>query len=219
MATADHRRMAYAHGSPLVSHRGRLVKVRMFIVVIALAMVIAPVASARNMSSKQMQVKLHQLQSKINYAKRFIAKDREALRTNREWVATGPYVAILVTPVDHFLKHQHLQLMKRIVKRTEPRYKALRERYLASLLPAHYTGWMCIHRSEGAWYSVNPNGHYNGLQMTLNWLGIIKGNPNNYTPMEILRAAETGYANSHYSRHWLQGQWGQTISPCWQFFE
>lgn len=94
-------------------------------------------------------------------------------------------------------------------------------------LPAHYAGWMCIHGDqhyrhapggEGAWYATNPNGHYNGLQMTINWMGVISGNPNNYTPIQILWAAETGYKNSGYSSQWLQGQWGQTISPCWQYF-
>lgn len=96
---------------------------------------------------------------------------------------------------------------------------AARKALLTPRLPAHYAGWMCIHSYEGAWGATNPNGHYNGLQMTYNWLGIIKGNPNNYSPIQILWAAETGYANNHYSRSWLQGQWGQTIGPCWQYFD
>jgi hypothetical protein len=86
--------------------------------------------------------------------------------------------------------------------------------------PAHYALWMCIHRSEGAWYSTNPNGHYNGLQMTLDWGEGIVGNPNNYTPMEIMAAAERGYVHARAQgrlRAWLQGQWGQTIGPCWGY--
>lgn len=86
-------------------------------------------------------------------------------------------------------------------------------------LPPHAAGWLCIHASEGAWGSTNPNGHYNGLQMTYDWMGIIHGNPNNYSPTQILWAAETGYKNSGYSRRWLEGQWGQTIGPCWHYFE
>lgn len=110
-------------------------------------------------------------------------------------------------------------LSNRRLLRNATRSLKIAESKLQPRLPAHYRGWMCIHASEGAWYSTNPNGHYNGLQMTYNWMGIIKGNPNNYSPIQILWAAETGYANSHYSRSWLQGQWGQTISPCWQYFD
>lgn len=93
----------------------------------------------------------------------------------------------------------------------------------------HFALWMCINgnhkfrhdgtsgEANGNWYTTNSNGHYNGLQMSWSWLGIIQGNPNNYTPAQIMQAAETGYKESGYSSSWLQQQWGQTIGPCWQY--
>lgn len=70
----------------------------------------------------------------------------------------------------------------------------------------HYALWSCIQQNEGAPYSTNPNGHYNILQMTYNW-GRLNGNPNNYTPTQIMEEAEYQYKQSNYSRSWLIGQW------------
>lgn len=78
----------------------------------------------------------------------------------------------------------------------------------------HEALWDCIHGNEGAWGAVNPNGHYNGLQMTWGW-GPLVGDPNAYAPEQIYRAAEYEYRRSGYSSAWLQGQWGQTIGSCW----
>lgn len=103
---------------------------------------------------------------------------------------------------------------------SQSRIVEAKARIAASLRPAHYDLWMCIHRSEGAWYSTNPNGHYNGLQMTVDWGEGIVGNPNNYTPMQILWAAERGYQHAKEQGRvtsWLRGQWGQTIGPCWTY--
>lgn len=101
----------------------------------------------------------------------------------------------------------------------QERAKALARIRLASL-PAHDALWECIHPRE----AVDPhnqdtggNGHYGGLQMTLNWLGIVPGNPASYSWLQQKQFAETGYRKSGYSRSWLQGQWGQTVGPCWGF--
>jgi hypothetical protein len=83
----------------------------------------------------------------------------------------------------------------------------------------HLALWLCIHGGEGAWGAVGRGiaaGHYNGLQMTWGW-GPLEGDPNGYRPAQILAAAEYEYRQSGYSSTWLAGQWGQTISPCWQY--
>lgn len=94
-------------------------------------------------------------------------------------------------------------------------------RLLAASRPAHYALWMCIHGGEGAWGATNPNGHYNGLQMTWGW-GELVGNPNDYSPMQVIWAAEHALQSAMqrgraYALQWLNGQWGQTIGPCWQY--
>lgn len=90
-------------------------------------------------------------------------------------------------------------------------------RVLTSIRPAHYQLWMCIHNREGAWYDDTGNGYFNGLQMSYGWLGIVPGNPDNYTPIQIMTYAETGYRQSGYSRAWLEGQWPNTSPPCLQY--
>jgi hypothetical protein len=86
------------------------------------------------------------------------------------------------------------------------------------ILPTHYNGWICIHRQEGAWYSNTGNGFYNGLQMTWNWGHGIVGDPNKYTPLQIMQAAERGYRESGYSSAWMSGQWPNTYPPCSNLF-
>jgi hypothetical protein len=86
--------------------------------------------------------------------------------------------------------------------------------------PPHLALWLCIHHGEGAWGAVGRGdaaGHYNGLQMTWSWGYGIVGDPNRYTPMQIMWAAERGYAASHYRASWLEQQWGATMPPCWSF--
>lgn len=94
-----------------------------------------------------------------------------------------------------------------------------RARVLAASYPAHHQLWLCIHRSEGAWNDRDSghNGHYGGLQMHPGW-----GYGTSYHASEDSQltqewAAERGYAASRYSRGWLNGQWGQTIGPCWGY--
>jgi hypothetical protein len=78
---------------------------------------------------------------------------------------------------------------------------------------------MCIHGGEGNWDDPNSggNGHYGGLQMTPGWLGYFSGTANHYTQLQQEWYAEQGYRDSGYSRSWLNGQWGQTIGPCWTY--
>lgn len=91
-----------------------------------------------------------------------------------------------------------------------------RELYLATL-PAHYQGWLCIHRQEGAWNSDTGNGFYGGLQMTWKWMKLVV-NAALLSPLDQMKAAETGYRNSGYSHAWLAGQWPNTYPPCSGYF-
>lgn len=86
--------------------------------------------------------------------------------------------------------------------------------------PAHHSLWLCIHGGEGNWDDPNSggNGHYGGLQMTPGWGSMPDGaTANTYSQVEQERNAEAEYAKNGYSRTWLQGQWGQTIGPCWGY--
>lgn len=86
-------------------------------------------------------------------------------------------------------------------------------------LPPHAAGWLCIHRGEGAWGAVDPSGNYfNGLQMTYNWMGAIHGNPNDYTPNQIIWIAEKVAAAHGFSYSWMRGQWPNTFPPCASYF-
>lgn len=92
--------------------------------------------------------------------------------------------------------------------------------YLArqrTLYPAHMPGWLCIHSREGAWNSNTGNGYYGGLQMTHGWMGLV-GYAHLLTPLQQMRAAETGYQRSGYSHSWLAGQWPNTYPPCGAYF-
>lgn len=143
------------------------------------------------------QGKINAYQLNINHSKGAISfiKHHPQYYTFKQWL---------------LLLRDHKWLIKYSVN------KINRLRY--TLLPAHYNGWMCIHRSEGAWYSDTGNGFYNGLQMTYNWGNGIVGNPNNYTPLQIMWAAERGYRSSGYSHGWLSGQWPNTYPPCSSYF-
>lgn len=103
-----------------------------------------------------------------------------------------------------------------------------RARALAAL-PAHHALWMCIHGDPayrhggggeaGSWDNADTggNGHYGGLQMHPYWgYGTSKYASNDSQAVQE-RAAESGYAASGYSRVWLNGQWGQTMGPCWGY--
>lgn len=77
----------------------------------------------------------------------------------------------------------------------------------------HRALWLCIHSREGAWNAQTGNGFYGGLQMTYGWDGLVR-NAALLSPIAQMRAAETGYRRSGYSRAWLEGQWPNTSPPC-----
>lgn len=169
-----------------------------------------------------MQSTLQRLHATITYAKRFATHDRVVIRQGYEWVVIGPHVEQLIQHADVDAHRAHLRVMRRIIKFSTKRHQALQVRYLASLWPVHHQGWLCIHHSEGGWADPNSggNGHYGGLQMTPGWLGYIPhgDTANHYSQWQQETWAEQGYRDSGYSSTWLQGQWGQTIGPCWGYF-
>lgn len=73
--------------------------------------------------------------------------------------------------------------------------------------PPHHALWVCIGNNEGSPTSVNPNGHYGMLQMTYNWLRLIKGRASDYSQAVQEWAAEKGYQANHYSQSFLIDQW------------
>lgn len=154
------------------------------------------------------QAEPHSLKTIITWQKKQIAIEQQIIYTGIVVRSLAKVIHLKNNGVQQHRVYLH-KLQKRLASNIHK---------LAHLRPAHYEGWMCIHQYEGAWGATNPNGHYNGLQMTMGW-GELEGNPNNYEPMQILWAAEHEYQRNNYSRSWLQGQWGQTISPCWSYFE
>lgn len=87
-----------------------------------------------------------------------------------------------------------------------------------SNLPPHFNGWVCIHKSEGAWNANTGNGYYGGLQMTYNWMGMIPGRASDLPPIAQLWAAELKSAQYGFSWSWMHGQWPNTYPPCSSYF-
>lgn len=73
--------------------------------------------------------------------------------------------------------------------------------------PPHHSLWVCIGSFEGGVTSVNPNGHYGMLQMTYNWMGVIKGRASDYSQAVQEWAAEKAWAANGYSYSFLYQQW------------
>jgi hypothetical protein len=97
----------------------------------------------------------------------------------------------------------------------------IRAAKIRAALPAHLRLWRCIEVGESHGDGVHPgetsasNGsHFNVLQMTDPWYGI---HPQGQSYEAIEAYAERMYAAYHYSRSWLEGQWGETIGRCWQY--
>lgn len=116
-------------------------------------------------------------------------------------------------------KAQRLIKDLRLLRRIDAKIAAARAAQLLASFPPHHALWMCIHAGEGRWDDPNSggNGHWGGLQMTPGWGGLFTGTADHYSQAQQEWFAETGYRRSGYSRSWLQGQWGQTIGPCWRF--
>lgn len=90
--------------------------------------------------------------------------------------------------------------------------------------PAHLRLWRCIEVGESGGDGVHhgseraSNGsHFNVLQMTDPWGRDF--HPIGKSYQEVEAEAEKQYAASGYSRSWLDGQWHQTIGPCWGYAE
>lgn len=85
----------------------------------------------------------------------------------------------------------------------------------------HYLGWECIHSREApvaGWFADTGNGYYGGLQMEWNWMGVINGGADNYSPMAQMMLAEMEAARYGFSYSFMEGQWPLTYPPCAQYF-
>lgn len=140
----------------------------------------------------------------------------------RQPLASAPYIrcrAIGIRAPGPICVHgQRLVDALHVKSHIDATLAALAQARLLAARPAHYDLWLCIHGGEGSWHNQDTghNSHYGGLQMTIGWDGRV-GNAALLTPLAQMQAAEAGYAAHGYSKAWLQGQWGQTIGPCWKY--
>lgn len=86
------------------------------------------------------------------------------------------------------------------------------------LKPPHFSGWSCIHHGEGTWTADTGNGYFGGLQMSYDWMGVIRGKASWYPPLDQMWAAETESAKYSFSYRWMRQQWPNTYPPCSRFF-
>lgn len=90
--------------------------------------------------------------------------------------------------------------------------------YKLSLRPAHYDGWICIHRREGAWNDPGRP-YYGGLQMSWNWMSSVPGgDAGKLSPLTQMWIAERVSARYGFSWSWMSGQWPNTYPPCAAWF-
>lgn len=114
------------------------------------------------------------------------------------------------------------------MKLTNPYPRRLPARLMARLTaapapswPAHHALWTCLAGYESHGNPSNDdtghNGHYGYLQMHPGWGYGTSYYASDDSQLTQETAAETAYRVSGYSRAWLEGQWGQTIGPCWGY--
>ena len=87
------------------------------------------------------------------------------------------------------------------------KHRAQRARARAVHVP-HKSGWLCIHRYEGAWNDPSAP-YYGGLQMDLSFQRLYgphllrsKGTANNWTPLEQIWVAERAYRSGRGFYPW-----------------
>jgi len=88
------------------------------------------------------------------------------------------------------------------------KHRAKRARARAAHVP-HKSGWLCIHRFEGAWNSATGNGYYGGLQMDISFQRLYgpyllrkKGTADNWTPIEQMWVAERAHRSGRGFYPW-----------------
>jgi len=87
------------------------------------------------------------------------------------------------------------------------KHRAIRARRKAAR-PPHRSGWLCIHRFEGAW--TDPNApYYGGLQMDISFQRTYghellrkKGTANHWTPLEQMWVAERAHRSGRGYYPW-----------------
>jgi hypothetical protein len=170
--------------------------------VLTLAFVIllctASLATAHRLSGRP-----HTVAGKLALAKKQVAHDRRALASlhRRGWT--------LIRPLDFALISHRAWLRQDV---------AYVKRLAARLRPAHYNGWVCIHRLEGAWNDAGSP-YFGGLQMSWNWMSAVPGgDAGKLAPMTQMWIAERAAAKHGFSWSWMQGQWPNTFPPCARWF-
>lgn len=117
--------------------------------------------------------------------------------------------AQLALPAPYMVRwhRAHLRWTRREWRETQHAIRVARGLVVPSGYPPHHALWVCIAGFEGGVKSVNPNGHYGMLQMTLNWMKKIRGRASDWPQAVQEWAAETAWAENHYSYSFLYGQW------------
>lgn len=109
------------------------------------------------------------------------------------------------------LLYARLRLRLRLVRVARSRIVEAQHRLVPPRpIIAHEQLWQCVHEHEaGSWsdHDSGGNGHYGGMQMSWDWLGLVNGDAGNLSEYEQMRVAETAYARSGYSSSFLDGQW------------
>jgi len=87
------------------------------------------------------------------------------------------------------------------------RHRAVHARRNAAR-PPHRSGWLCIHRYEGAWTDPNPP-YYGGLQMDITFQRTYgrqllrrKGTADHWTPLEQMWVAERAHGSGRGYYPW-----------------
>jgi hypothetical protein len=133
--------------------------------------------------------------AKVVWLRRQIAKDRSMIRFWRH----HRFLAVLFYPAVSAADVRWARTSLRIASRNLARLTADR-------WPPHHALWLCISRFEGGVTSDNGS-HYGMLQMSYDWMGVIKGKASDYPQVVQEWAAEHAWAENHYSASFLYGQW------------
>lgn len=91
-----------------------------------------------------------------------------------------------------------------------------RTAYLATMRPAHYSGWLCIHRYEGSW-TDSGDPYWGGLQMDRGFMSTYGsdmiarygGYANVWPPLAQMIVAERAFASGRG-----YGPWPNTARAC-----
>jgi hypothetical protein len=118
---------------------------------------------------------------------------------------------LVVEPAQLSWRNRHMKWTQRELRKSLRQLaKQAKARAAPAGYPPHHRLWVCIAGFEGSPTSVNPNGHYGMLQMTLNWMNVVPGKASAYSELQQEWFAEQAYSEYHTLAAkigFLDGQW------------